>query len=150
MSSVEKDGEKKTHVLHKACMHEGGKQGPCLGVWGQGGRSQWLGLHQTGCNCEVDVRRQTEMHVWLQARFEGGSVCVCGGWGYWFRDSQNHLFVPRPTCGCPSLGRPSHPAPRVWSLAVRGSMRQKWDFSFTFFVHFIYKRIRLMWAVQIK
>lgn len=105
MSVLEKD-RKKTHTLHKTCMHEGEKQNPCLGVSEQGGRSRWLWLHQTGCNCEVDVRRQTEMHVWLQARLEGGRE----RWGGGSRDSQNRLFVPRPTCGYPSLSQP-HPHP---------------------------------------
>lgn len=40
---------------------------------------QWLALHQTGSNCEVDVRRQTEaggkaQAAWQQARLEGGSL----------------------------------------------------------------------------
>lgn len=39
---------------------------------------QWLALHQTGSNCEIDVRRQTEVGgkaqaAWQQARLEGGS-----------------------------------------------------------------------------
>lgn len=117
--------KKNLQTLHKKWIHKGEKQGPCLSVWEQGGCTQWLWLHQTGFNCEVNVRRQT-------------NACLTPGQVRWWErevvpGQSEPLVCSLPTCGCPSLGCPSHTDPRVWSPALRGLMRQKLDFFFFLF-----------------
>lgn len=75
---------------------------------------QWLSLHETGCNCEVDARRQTEAGAraaWRQARLEGGGP----GDGTRWSAGHNRLFVPRRYLW---VFEPEPQSPRVWSQVL--------------------------------
>lgn len=73
---------------------------------------QWLALHQTGSNCEVDVRRQTEaggkaQAAWQQARLEGGSpehadLLLPLIIGHLFLCLPVGVFKKKPQCHCAS------------------------------------------------
>lgn len=75
---------------------------------------QWLSLHETGCNCEVDARRQTEAGAraaWRQARSEGGGL----GDGTRWSVVHNRLFVPRRYLW---VFEPEPQSPCVWNQVL--------------------------------
>lgn len=68
-------GGERWNTLLIPCPHQ--QPGTQQQIWSLIWSLQWLWLHQTGGNCEVDVRRQTEAGgraaaAWQQARLEGG------------------------------------------------------------------------------